>query len=385
MIRTNLFYPLIAGFVMLTLTACQSSEPGQQQSSQPAKKVDVITLAPQTVTLKNTLPARAVAYRKAEVRPQVNGIIDKRLFEEGGEVKAGQRLYQIEPALYEAQLANAKAQLASAKAALKTAQAKEERYKGLMSDNAISKQDYDDALSTFEQAEAEIKVQQAAVKTAETNLGYTHVVAPISGTIGKSAFTEGALVTAQQANVLATINQLDPIYIDISQPSKQLLALRKRVISRELNDLSAPKVNVSLEDGTEYDQVGTLQFAGVDVDTTTGDVVVRAIIPNPNHLLLPGMFLRATIIEGELKDVILAPQKGVSFDKNGSASALVITADNKVEKREITVGQAFGENWLVKSGLNVGDQVIVEGLQSIGPEANVSIDKNTLQTANTGA
>lgn len=375
---------LIALSALLILTACQSDEQ-QQGAQQQESHVDVVTLAPQKVTLRSSLPARTTAFRQAEVRPQVNGIIEKRLFEEGAQVKEGQQLYQIDAALYEAEVANAKAQLMRAKAALQTAKSKEARYKNLLADNAISQQDYDDALATYQQTEADIKVQEATLKTAETNLNYTHVYAPISGQIGKSNFTEGALVTAQQTAVLTTIYQLDPIYIDVSQPSKQLLDLRKRIISRQINKEKAPKVTITLEDGTAYSETGTLQFAEANVDPTTGDVVLRAIMPNPDNLLLPGMFVKATIEEGQLDNVILAPQKGITFDREGNATALVVNKENKVELRQLELDQAVNDNWIVKSGLNAGDQIIVEGLQKVAPEASVKIDNNTLQTADSGA
>lgn len=376
---------VIALSTLLILTACQSDEPQQQGGQKPEKHVDVVTLAPQKVTLRSSLPARTTAFRQAEVRPQVNGIIEKRLFEEGAQVKEGQQLYQIDAALYQAQVANAKAQLMRAKAALQTAKAKEARYKNLLADNAISKQDYDDALSTYEQTEADIKVQEATLKTAETNLNYTHVYAPISGQIGKSNFTEGALVTAQQSAVLTTITQLEPIYVDISQPSKRLLDLRKRIIARQINQEKAPKVTLTLEDGSAYSEAGTLQFAEVNVDPTTGDVVLRAIMPNPEHLLLPGMYVKATIEEGELENIILAPQKGITFDREGNATALIVGKDNKVELRQLKLDRSVGDNWIVKSGLSAGEQVIVEGLQKVAPEDSVKIDNNTIQTAGNGA
>lgn len=370
----------------LLLSACQDkadATSGQNQAAPPTA-VNVLTLTTQTVTLSRSLPARTVAYRKAEVRPQVNGIIENRLFEEGAQVEAGQQLYQIEPALYEAALANAKAELVRAQAAMKTAKARETRYKNLLNDKAISRQEYDDALATYQQAQAEIKVQQAAVRSAETNLGYTHVNAPIAGRIGKSNVTEGALVTAQQDGVLATIHQLDPIYVDIAQPSKELLALRKKIIDRELDQQPAPTVTLTLEDGSTYAHEGQLQFAEVDVDPSTGDVVLRAIMPNPEQLLLPGMFVRAEVVEGQLDNAVLAPQKGISFNREGKATALVVNQDNKVESRTLTLGRAMGDNWLVRSGLQNGDQMIVAGLQKVKPGATVTIDQNTQQQANNG-
>lgn len=380
----NVFKPAIATALLtvFSLTACNSAEDNADAAvnqQAPSPLVDVVTLAGQPVTLTQSLPARTVALRKAEVRPQVNGIIEKRLFEEGAQVEAGQQLYQIEAALFEANLANARAELSRARAALKTAKARETRYKNLLDDKAISHQDYDDALATYQQARAEIQVGEAAVKTAETNLGYTRVTAPISGRIGKSDVTEGALVTAQQADIMATIHQLDPIYVDIARPSRDLLTLRKNVINSELARQSAPTVTLTLEDGSQYPLEGQLQFAEVDVNPTTGDVVLRAIMPNPDQLLLPGMFVRAEIIEGELDNAILAPQRGISFNRQGRASALIVNASNQVEARELSLDRAIGDHWLVKSGLKAGEQIIVAGLQKVSPGATVNIDQNRHQ------
>ncbi|MBD3634192.1 MAG: efflux RND transporter periplasmic adaptor subunit [Methylophaga sp.] len=372
---------LLTLFAALLMAGCEQKADNQDSpQSRPPASVNVMTLASQSITLTSSLPARTVAYRKADVRPQVSGIIEQRLFEEGSQIEAGQQLYQIDPAIYEADLANARAELKRAEAALKTAKARENRYQNLLDDNAISRQEYDDALATFQQAEAEIEVRRAMVKTAQTNLDYTRVNAPISGRIGKSNVTEGALVTAQQEAVLATIHQLDPMYVDISQPSRALLDLRKKVIDREINQQSAPTVTLTLEDGSRYPHQGQLQFAEVDVDPSTGDVVLRAIMPNPDQLLLPGMFVRAEITEGKIDAAILAPQKAISFNREGNASAYVVNSSNEVEARELEVGRAIDGHWLVKSGLNAGDQLIVAGLQKVAPGAKVSIDQKRDQT-----
>jgi membrane fusion protein (multidrug efflux system) len=372
---------LLTLFAALLMAGCEQKADNQDSpQSRPPASVNVMTLAPQSITLTSSLPARTVAYRKADVRPQVSGIIEQRLFEEGSQIEAGQQLYQIDPAIYEAELANTRAELNRAEAALKTAKARENRYQNLLDDNAISRQEYDDALATFQQAEAEIEVRRAMVKTAQTNLDYTRVNAPISGRIGKSNVTEGALVTAQQEAVLATIHQLDPMYVDISQPSRALLDLRKKVIDREINQQSAPTVTLTLEDGSRYPHQGQLQFAEVDVDPSTGDVVLRAIMPNPDQLLLPGMFVRAEITEGKIDAAILAPQRAISFNREGNASAYVVNSSNEVEARELEVGRAIDGHWLVKSGLNAGDQLIVAGLQKVAPGAKVSIDQKRDQT-----
>lgn len=376
---------LLTLFAALLMAGCEQKADNQDSpQSRPPASVNVMTLAPQSITLTSSLPARTVAYRKADVRPQVSGIIEQRLFEEGSQIEAGQQLYQIDPAIYEAELANTRAELNRAEAALKTAKARENRYQNLLDDNAISRQEYDDALATFQQAEAEIEVRRAMVKTAQTNLDYTRVNAPISGRIGKSNVTEGALVTAQQEAVLATIHQLDPMYVDISQPSRALLDLRKKVIDREINQQSAPTVTLTLEDGSRYPHQGQLQFAEVDVDPSTGDVVLRAIMPNPDQLLLPGMFVRAEITEGKIDAAILAPQKAISFNREGNASAYVVNSSNEVEARELEVSRAIDGHWLVKSGLNAGDQLIVAGLQKVAPGAKVSIDQKRDQTEAAG-
>ena len=366
----------------LMLSACQQSDNSQAEAKKAdtPTAVDVVTLTAQTVTLTRNLPARTTAYRKAEVRPQVNGIIEKRLFEEGAEVDAGQQLYQIEPALYQAAVANARAELSRAKAALTTAKARESRYKNLMADKAISRQEYDDALASYQQAQAEVQVQQAALSSAETNLSYTRVNAPISGRIGKSNVTEGALVAAQQSGILATIHQLDPIYVDIAQPSKQLLQLRQHQAKQE----NSATVTLTLEDGSQYPLSGKLQFAEVNVNSTTGDIVLRAIMPNPDHLLLPGMFVRAEIIEGVKSHAVLAPQAGISFDREGQATALIVNAESRVEIRSLSLDRAIGNNWLVSSGLNPGDQLIIAGLQKIAPGSSVMIDHNTQQLSASG-
>lgn len=379
--KSPLMLILATGLLLSGCNQQSSAETAASPDHPQAVAVDVVTLRPQTVTLTSSLPARTVAFRKADVRPQVTGIIEKRLFEEGSQVKAGQQLYQIDPALYEARLADAKAQLARAQAALKTATAREQRYRNLLDDNAISRQEYDDALAVYQQAEAEVKVQKAAVNTAQINLDYTRVNAPLSGRIGKSNVTEGALVTAQQTDVLATIHQLDPIYVDISQPSKTLLSLRKKIINKEINQESAPVVSLTLEDGSRYAHQGELQFAEVDVDPSTGDVVLRAIMPNPDHFLLPGMFVRAEIMEGIIQNAILAPQKGIIFNREGKATAMIVNDSNEVEVRELSVDRAIGDNWLVTSGLHAGDRLIVAGLQKISPGAKVDIDKNSPQVS----
>jgi RND family efflux transporter, MFP subunit len=361
---------LFAGAIGIFLTACQDKQPAAT-GERPPTEVTVVTVAPQQVSLTTELPGRAVAFRKAEVRPQVSGLLQRRLFEEGTTVEAGQQLYQIDAERYEAAVQTAKANLAKAKANATSAQAREKRYQNLLGQKAISQQDYDDALATSRQAAADVAVSEAALVTAQIDLDYTRVVAPISGRIGKSAVTEGALVSAQQAGVLATIHQLDPIYVDLAQPAARILDLRRQIMSGELAARDSAPVTITLEDGTVYPHQGELQFTEMNVNETTGTVVVRALFPNPDNLLLPGMFVRAEIQEGVRSQALLVPQRGVTRDREGNATALVVNAENKVEVRTLTASRAVGNNWLVENGLSAGDRVIVEGLQKVAPGATV--------------
>ncbi|VUD64789.1 Toluene efflux pump periplasmic linker protein TtgA [Thalassocella blandensis] len=363
-----------AGILIMLLAACsEQGGGGMGMGGMPPAEVSVVTIAKQDVTLTAELPGRAVAYRKAELRPQVSGIIDKRLFTEGSEVEAGQQMYQIDPARYEAAVQNAKAGLARAKANLTTTQAREARYRGLLKDKAISQQTYDDALSEFEQAKADVAVNEAALNTAEINLRYTRVNAPISGRIGKSSVTDGALVTEQQTNVLATIYQLDPIYVDVSQSARDILNLRRQFKEGTLNQQEAAKVQLVLEDGSVYEQEGTLQFSDMSVNETTGTVVLRALFPNPDSLILPGIFVRAKVQLGTREEGVLVPQRAVTRDRSGNASVYVVNKDNVVELRPLVVSRTVESDWLVEDGLAEGDRVVVSGLQKIAPGAQVSV------------
>jgi membrane fusion protein (multidrug efflux system) len=322
-------------------------------------RVSVVTVRAQSVPVSSELPGRVVAYRSAEVRPQVSGIILKRLFVEGSEVKAGQQLYRIDPAPY-------KATYDSAVAAETSARALAERYKPLVEANAVSKQDYDNAVASRLQA-------QAAVETARINLTYTKVLSPISGRIGRSFVTEGALATANQSTALATVQQLDPVYVDVTQPSSTLLRLRREAAAGLLKQNASGQTQVSLhlEDGGDYAHSGTLEFSEVTVDQGTGSVTLRGLMPNPERLLLPGMFVREQIQEGVRQDAVLAPQQGVSHDQKGNPTALVVGSDNTVELRVLQTDRAVGDQWLVSSGLKPGDRLIVEGLQLVAPGAKV--------------
>lgn len=364
-------YKAVAAVIMgLMLSACDSKTAPGAATPVPVE-VGVVTLGAADVPLQTELPGRTSAYRKAEVRPQVSGIIQKRLFDEGVEIKAGTALYQIDPATYEAALASAKAELARASATLAAAQAKETRYKNLSAIKAISQQDYDDALATLGQAKAGVSVAQAAVESASINLRYTRVLAPIDGVISKSSVTEGALVSAGQADVLANILQLDPIYVDVSQSAEELLQVRRQMKLGAVSASATAKVRLILGDGSVYEHEGQLQFTEVGVNESTGTVNLRAQFPNPDRLLLPGMFVRTQIEEGVRTNALLAPQRGISRDRTGSATAMVVNAEGNAELRQIKVGRALGDQWLVLDGLTLGDQLIVEGLQKVKPGAAV--------------
>jgi membrane fusion protein (multidrug efflux system) len=341
---------------LVLITGCEHKAP---PPAPPPPKVSVVTVQAQAVPITTELPGRIAGYRTADVRPQVNGIILKRLFVEGRDVKAGQQLYQIDPAPYQASYDGAVAALASARALA-------DRYKPLAEANAVSKQDYDNAIASHLQA-------QAAVETAHINLIYTRVLSPITGRIGRSLITEGALVTANQATVLATVQQLDPVYVDVTQPSTTLLRLEREAAAGLLkqNEAGKAQVQVRLEDGSDYAHSGTLEFSEVTVDQGTGSVTLRALMPNPERQLLPGMFVREEIQEGVREGAVLAPQQGVSHDQKGEPNALVVRPDNTVELRTLKTDRAIGDQWLVTSGLKPGDRVIVEGIQAAKPGAKV--------------
>ncbi|ATQ41678.1 efflux RND transporter periplasmic adaptor subunit [Caulobacter mirabilis] len=362
----------IPAAAVLVATAVLASGCGQKkpQMNMGPVEVGVVTLAAQSVPLETELQGRTVAYQSSEVRPQVSGIIKSLLFKEGGEVRAGQPLYQIDPAPYQASLAQARASLANAEAAVAAAKAKADRYAGLVGMEAVSKQDADDATAAYKQATANVALQRAAVQTAQINLGYTRVNAPISGRIGKSNFTVGALVTASQADPLASIQRMDPIYVDLSQSAADLLKLRSRLASGGVMPNSAP-VRLKLEDGSDYPATGVLQFTEVTVDPNTGTVTLRAAFPNASGVLLPGMFVRAFISQAEAPNAILAPQQGIARDPKGGATALVVGAGNKVETRTVVVDRVVGDKWLVASGLKAGDRLIVEGTAKAKPGATV--------------
>ncbi|GMU24238.1 MAG: acriflavin resistance protein [Phycisphaerae bacterium] len=332
-----------------------------------------VVVSPQPVTLSTELPGRTSPYMVAEVRPQVNGIIQSRPFEEGGDVKAGDVLYQIDPARYQAALDQAKAALAVAQANLPALRARVERYQKALAERAVSQQAYDEAVAALEQGEATVEARKAEMERARIELSYTPVTAPISGRIGRSAFTVGALVTAHQSAPLATINQLDPIYVDVTQSTAELIRLKRDVETGELSagGEAQRKVRLLLEDGTPYPLDGTLQFRDVTVDPTTGSFTLRMVFPNPQHDLLPGMFVRAVVQEGIARQGILVPQQGVSRNPKGEAIALLVNAEGKVEERKLEINRAMGDKWLVASGLSGGERLIVEGMMNVRPGAAV--------------
>ena len=346
----------------------------QGQGGMPPAAVNVVTLQSGPLMLTTELTGRSAPLRVAEVRPQVSGIILKRLFTEGSDVKAGDLLYQIDPAVYQVAVASAKANLAKAEANEQSARLKAQRYQELLKVKSISRQDYDDADASWKQAKAEIMASKAALRTAEINLGYTRITAPISGRIGKSAVTEGALVTAQQADSLTAIQQLDPMYVDVRQSTADLLRLKRLVAEGKLtqDEQKGAQVTFQLEDGSTYGEEGSLQFSDVTVDETSGMVTLRVIVPNPHQLLLPGMFMRATLQEGERAQGLLVPQTAVTRTPNGGATVMVVTADNKVELRNVQLSRVVGSNWVVESGLTSGERVIVAGLQKVRPGAVVN-------------
>lgn len=375
--------------LLLTALILGGCRGGNKQAGPPAggpPEVEVVTLATQSVSVTTELPGRTTAYRIAEVRPQVSGIILKRHFEEGSEVKAGQLLYKIDPAVYQAVYDSARAALARAEATESSARFKAARYRKLVDRKAVSDQDQVETEAAWKQAVAEIAAAKAAVDSARINLAYTDVKASIPGRIGRSAVTEGALVTAQQAHALATIQQLDPMYIDVSQSSMALLRLKREVESGQLQVDADGKarVNVLLEDGSKYAHPGTFEFADVTVTASTGTVTLRVRVANPDSVLLPGMFVRAQLERGQRPDAVLAPQVAVSRDIKGIAQAMVVTKESVVELRRLVTGQMIDEDIVVESGLQAGDRVIVAGLQKVRPGVTVKAVEAGTATAPSG-
>lgn len=347
------------------MSACSKGGPSMPQMG--PVPVTVVTLQTQSVTLTRELPGRVTPYLVAEVRPQVNGIVARRLYEEGGTVRAGQPLYQLDDALYQAELASARATLARAEATLNTASLNARRSAGLVDIKAVSQQDDENARAALQQAQADKAAADAAVQHAAVMVGYARITSPISGRIGKSSVTQGALVTANQEASLATVQQIDPIYVDLTQSSAELLNLRQALAAGTLESASNVPVTIMLEDGTEYAHRGKLEFADVTVDPATGSYLLRVVVPNPDQVLLPGAYVRALIGTGTRSDALLVPQQGVARDARGGTTAMIVDAEGKVAVRQVQVSRVVGDQWLVEEGLAQGDRVIVEGLQKIRP------------------
>ncbi len=363
----------LAALVATAVAACGPR--ASAMKAPPTPEVGVATVRSERLVLTTELPGRTTAYLVADVRPQVNGIIQRREFVEGGDVKAGQLLYQIDPAPYKAAYDQATAALAVAESNLPALQSKARRLKELAAARAVGQQDADDAASALATAEANVLAAKAAVETARVNLGYTPVKAPISGRIGRSRVTVGALVTAYQPTALAVVQQLDPIYVDVTQASADILSLARATRSGQVQrgGPTARKVRLVLEDGTPYPLEGTLQFRDVSVDPTTGSVVLRMVFPNPQRTLLPGMYVRAIVEEGVNDHAILAPQQGITRNMKGEPLALVVDAAGRVEQRKIEVDRAIGSDWVVTKGLAPGDRLIVEGRDRVRPGATVRV------------
>lgn len=354
---------------LVVLTACGQST-AQTVPAATAVEVGVVTLTTQDVKLQTELPGRTVAFQTAEIRPQVGGIILKRQFTEGGAVTAGDALYQIDPASFAATVQSAKASVAKAEADLQQAKAKASRYQQLIKQRLVSQQDFDEIQANFQQRQAEVAAAKAQLTSAQIQLDYSSIKAPISGQISKSSVTAGALVSAGQATALATIAQLDPIYVEVTQSSAELLKLKKSLASGALGQGST-NVSLKLEDGSQYPLQGQLQFAEVTVDASTGSVVLRAEFANPQQLLLPGMYVRATIDSAVKSAAVLAPQRGISRNAKGEATAMVVNKEGIAELRLVNASRTIGDQWLIETGLNAGEQLIVEGLQKIRPGSPV--------------
>lgn len=363
------------GFVLLSgLGACKKEAGAPAAAAGAPLEVGVVTLKAEPFTLTRELPGRTSAYRVAEVRARVSGIVLKRLFEEGADVKEGQPLYEIDPAPYQAVIDSARASLARAEAAFASAKLQADRYESLIQANAISRQEYDDVAAALRIAAADVAAGKASVQTATINLGYTKVLSPISGRIGRSEVTEGAYVQQAQATLLATVQQIDRLFVDVNQSSTEVLKLRKALQSGQLQRAvgrDEARVTVLLDDGSEFPHAGTLQFADITVDASTGSIRVRALLPNPDRVLLPGMFVRARIEEGVNPSALLVPQQGVARNQRGQATAWVVGAGGKAELRVLETDRSVGDRWLVSSGLAAGDQVIVQNLQRIRPGVTV--------------
>ena len=365
-----------AGFAVSMLVGCDSQKsagaPGGA-AAQRAPQVSVTEIQPTELDMKTTLQGRTAPYLVADVRPQVAGILQKRLFKEGSEVKEGQALYQIDPAVYEAAVASAKAELQRAQAVLYQTRLTANRYAQLVKTNAISKQNNDDAQAAYKQAQAAVAAAEAGLKNAQINLDYTTVRSPISGRIGRSLVTPGALLSAHQAQNMAVVQTLDPIYVDVTQSSKEILSLKKDIAAGKLKTKGgAIPVTLIMEDGTKYPQTGELTLSEVSVDPGTGTITLRAEFPNPENILLPGMFVRTELPQGTMEKALLVPQRAVMREANGTPYVYVVE-DGKIAIRRLVTHRTQGQNWIVEEGLKPGEKVVIEGLQRIRPGVPVQI------------
>jgi membrane fusion protein (multidrug efflux system) len=385
--RHSVFRRPWVALVPLLLAACGGGKPPGGFPPGGPVAVTVVTLKPAHVTLTRELPGRTSAFLVAEVRPQANGIIKERLFTEGAVVKQGQPLYQLDDAVYKAQYDSSLASLARAQAVAVSARLTAQRSADLAKVDAVSAQENETAVAALGQAEADVASARAAVETARVNLGYTRIVAPITGRIGKSSVTAGALAVANQDAAFATIQQLDPVYVEFSQSSSEWLRLQQDIEAGRLQAAAAgTRVAILLEDGTRYARDGRLLFTDVTVDPTTGSFILRAIVPNPAGRLLPGMYVRAVLDEGDLADGLLVPQQGITRDPKGEATALIVDANDKVEERPVVVSRTIGDAWLVERGLKAGDRVIIEGVQKVKRGARVApAERGSAPGAATGA
>ncbi len=357
----------------LGLSGCGRGD--KDSKAPPPPEVGVVTIQSEVVALTTELPGRTSPFAISDVRPQISGIIQARLFQEGATVKAGQPLYQIDPATYKASFDQAKAQLAYAEANVRTTRLKAERYADLVKINGVAKQDSDDAAAAYGQAVALVAEDAASLESARINLGYTRITSPITGRIGTSSFTQGALVTTGQTSALTTVQMLDPIYVDIVESTSDLLKLRRALAKGTLSDSGAAStaIKLTLDDGTAYAPEGQLKLTDVTVDQTTGSVTLRAVFPNPDAILLPGMYVRAIVPQGSDPAALLAPQRGVTRDPSGKAIAMIVDSEGKAQSRDIETGRMVGNRWLVTKGLNAGDRVIVDGLQNVKPGEAVHV------------
>jgi len=372
---------LLACVGALALAACEKEAP----PAPPPPAVGVVTVATESAPLLQELPGRIVASETAEVRPQISGVIRRRLFTEGGFVKAGQQLYEIEDAPYRASVAQAQGQLARAQASIRASSLQAQRYRDLVGINAVSKQEADNAEAAAQQARADVAAQRAAVQAAQVNQGFTRIRAPISGRIGRSIFTPGALVQAGQPDPLTTIQRTDMVYVDVTQSAAQIIDLRQAMRSGGVSDDGGARVQLVLPNGSVYPIEGRLQFSEVTVDPSSGAVTLRASFQNPDGLLLPGMYVRARLVEGRVSQAVMAPQQGIARDARGRATAMVVGAGNKVEMRQVETDRAVGAKWIVTKGLKAGDKLIVEGLLNLRPGVVVRPGKPQQVTVSGGA